>query len=93
MSVPAFNQPIVNLPNDATRHGAEAKANTTGAAAPATGPASKGPSFGGPETKLGPVLAGVQSDAARGGQASAPWEPAAKAFSSAAGSDLFKTQP
>lgn len=68
MSVTAFNQPIVNLPNDATRHGAEAKANTTGAAAPATGPASKGPSFGGPETKLGPVLAGVQSDAARGGR-------------------------
>lgn len=39
MSVPAFNQPVVNLPNDAMRH--EAEANTTGAAASAAVPAAK----------------------------------------------------
>lgn len=75
MSVPAFNQPVVNLPNDAMRY--EAEANTTGAAASAAGPAAKGPSFSGPESKSGPVFAaaqpmaqgaaGVQADAARGG--------------------------
>lgn len=101
MSVPAFNQPVVNLPNDAMRY--EAEANTTGAAASAAGPAAKGSSFSGPESKSGPVFAaaqpmaqgaaGVQADAARGGQAPAPWEPAAKAVPAATRSDLFKAQP
>lgn len=74
MSVTAFNQPIVNPPNDAMHHGAEAKASTLGAAAPA----STGPSFSGSASRSGPVFAGplpvvqgaagVQSDAARGGR-------------------------
>ncbi|WP_262380943.1 MULTISPECIES: hypothetical protein [unclassified Pseudomonas] len=70
MSVTAFNQPVVKLPNDATPQGAEAKASTSGAAAPAAGAASKGPSFSGPQSQSGPVFAApqpmAQGDAARG---------------------------
>ncbi|MDD0988301.1 hypothetical protein [Pseudomonas shahriarae] len=88
MSVPAFNQPVVNLPNDAMRY--EAEANTTGAAASAAGPAAKGPSFSGPESKSGPVFAaaqpmaqgaaGVQADAARGGKPPLPGSPPPRPF-------------
>lgn len=63
MSVPAFNQPVVNLPNDATHQAAQEKANTKEATAAVAGSPSSGPSFSTPESKSGPVFAGGQSTA------------------------------
>lgn len=59
MSVPAFNQPVVNLPTDDTRQGAQQGANTKGARAPVIGSPSSGPDFSAPAGKSGPVFAGA----------------------------------
>lgn len=59
MSVPAFNQPVVNLPTDDTRQGAPQGASAKEAKAPVIGSPSSGPSFSAPVAKSGPVFAGA----------------------------------
>ncbi len=81
MSVPAFNQPVVNLPSDAINQGAQEKANTKEATASVVGSPSSGPSFSASESKSGPVFAGGQGAAAReqgASQASAAQSAAAR---------------
>ncbi|SUD31669.1 type III secretion effector protein [Pseudomonas fluorescens] len=58
MSVPAFNQPVVNLPTDGTHQEAQQGASTKEVKAAVIGSPSSGPSFSAPAGKSGPVFAG-----------------------------------
>ena len=89
MSVPAFNQPVVNLPTDGTHQGAQQGANTKEAKAPVIGSPSSGPSFSAPAGKSGPVFAESPTLAHVAAGARAPWSSQASTWQNNFSQGLF----